>query len=128
MVLTNFHALRDKSEELRKVEWRRLVLDEAQAINNRKNGFEQACEMRAEHKWSLSGTPVKNRLRDLQPHLELIGAASEGKKGRQYEAMAEARVLHGVALRRTGDFNVQQLTNVAWVFANEDQKDAEMWP
>ena len=44
VVLTNYEALRAKAP-LQDVEWRRVVLDESQAINNKKNGFEQACTL-----------------------------------------------------------------------------------
>jgi len=97
LILTNYHAMRDYSEELLKVQWRRLVLDESHAINDRKNGFDVACRLEAEIKWSVSGTPMKNKLKDFDAHLELIGASGQYK----CDDMKTQSALLGVALRRT---------------------------
>ena len=96
LVLTNETHLRDHTDTLLGVEWRRVVLDESQRINNRKHDFGAACSLRAEHKWSLSGTPVENRIDDFGPHLELIGASKLTA-----EMMSDPEKLAGVCLRRT---------------------------
>ena len=65
IVLTNYHRLRDNSAELMTIDWRRLILDESHAINNMKNGFDNACQLKCDFKWSATGTPRKNKISDF---------------------------------------------------------------
>ena len=95
LVLTNYHHLRDKATEgLNGTSWLRLVLDESQFINNRNFGFDNACGLDAEIKWSVSGTPVTNNLEDFTQHLRLIGSRLRAED-------MKTDALHGIALRRT---------------------------
>eukprot|EP00965_Chrysotila_dentata_P205249 6182846-Pleurochrysis_carterae.AAC.1 len=88
VLLTNYDSLRGKLELLLGVEWRRVVLDESHAINNSQNGFDAACKLIADSRWSLSGTPIKNKSKDFNKHLVFIRAPLDS-------------ALRGVALRRT---------------------------
>ncbi|KAF2838203.1 DNA repair protein, RAD5 [Patellaria atrata CBS 101060] len=48
------------------VEYFRVILDEAHNIKNRQSKTAKACyEIRAKHRWVLTGTPIVNRLEDL---------------------------------------------------------------
>jgi DNA repair protein RAD5 len=48
------------------VEYFRVILDEAHMIKNRQSKTARACyEIAAEHRWTLTGTPIVNRLEDL---------------------------------------------------------------
>ncbi|KAL2821534.1 SNF2 family N-terminal domain-containing protein [Aspergillus granulosus] len=48
------------------VEFFRVILDEAHIIKNRRSKTARACyELKATHRWVLTGTPIVNRLEDL---------------------------------------------------------------
>lgn len=48
------------------VNWFRIVLDEAHQIRNQKsNTFNACCEIQAERRWAVSGTPMQNYLNDM---------------------------------------------------------------
>ncbi len=65
VVCTYGLALRD-IDKLSKVKWSNLVLDEAQAIKNSQSKTSQAiCNIEADWKVALTGTPVENHLGEL---------------------------------------------------------------
>ncbi|KAJ5782733.1 hypothetical protein N7457_004507 [Penicillium paradoxum] len=48
------------------VEFFRVILDEAHVIKNRRSkSARSCCELKATHRWALTGTPIVNRLEDL---------------------------------------------------------------
>ncbi|THX08226.1 hypothetical protein D6D18_01875 [Aureobasidium pullulans] len=57
---------RGSSGGLFSIEYFRVILDEAHSIKNRQSKTARACyEIAAEHRWTLTGTPIVNRLEDL---------------------------------------------------------------
>jgi SNF2 family DNA or RNA helicase len=57
------------------VYWNRIILDEAHVIRDRLTLCAQAiCQLRAERRWAVSGTPIQNRLTDLSTILAFLQA------------------------------------------------------
>jgi len=66
LVLTSYALVRRDAEELSKVGFRYLILDEAQNIKNADSATAQACKgIPSEQRLALTGTPLENRLSEL---------------------------------------------------------------
>jgi SWI/SNF-related matrix-associated actin-dependent regulator of chromatin subfamily A3 len=53
--------------------WRRVVLDEGHTIRNpRSKAALAACNLRADSRWTLTGTPIINSLRDLYSQIRFL--------------------------------------------------------
>ncbi|KAJ3695630.1 hypothetical protein LUZ60_001007 [Juncus effusus] len=58
---------------LGKVNWYRVVLDEAQSIKNHRTQVARACwSLRAKRRWCLSGTPMQNSVDDLFSYFRFL--------------------------------------------------------
>ena len=85
LVITTYALAARDAAELSDIAWRRLVVDEAQAIKNA--ATRQAVAVRAlpaRHRIAVTGTPVENRLADLWSIMEfanpgLLGTAQAFK-------------------------------------------------
>ncbi len=114
IITTYATAVRD-IEALEKIEWGRVVLDEAQAIKNPANDTaQQLRRLNAHSRIALTGTPIENGLGDLWAILDftnpgLVGArpqfiASLSGNGEGGRAQGESalRALNGILVfRRT---------------------------
>ena len=57
-----------------KVEWDRIVIDEAHVIRNKKSKMHKACKnLPSKIRWALSATPVMNKMTDVVHMLDWIG-------------------------------------------------------
>ncbi|KAI8949691.1 hypothetical protein F4801DRAFT_580228 [Xylaria longipes] len=70
LIVTTYQTLRsefaNKKSQLHKIEWYRIVLDEAHVIRRPSNTFYSTClELEARSRWCLTGTPIQNRLMDI---------------------------------------------------------------
>ncbi|MEW6434474.1 MAG: SNF2-related protein [Myxococcota bacterium] len=66
VVLTSYSLIRRDVEDLRKLKYRTVILDEAQNIKNADSATAQACKLvEGAHKVALTGTPLENRLTEL---------------------------------------------------------------
>ncbi|KAB2573725.1 SNF2-related protein [Lasiodiplodia theobromae] len=58
---------------LHSVQWRRVVLDEAQAIKNYRSATSLACRaLKSRYRWALSGTPILNSALELYPYFKFL--------------------------------------------------------
>jgi SNF2 family DNA or RNA helicase len=96
LVTTYATATRD-ADELAAVAWRRLVLDEAQAVKNSRAAYARAVRrFDAEHRVALTGTPVENRLSELWSVMDVLNPGLLGT--------ADAfRARYAVPVERHGD-------------------------
>ncbi len=66
VVITSYALVRRDIEELKKHEFRYVILDESQNIKNATSQTSKSVkELRSKHRLALSGTPIENRLEEL---------------------------------------------------------------
>ncbi len=66
LIVTNYALLRRDLDQLSKVEWSAVILDEAQFVKNPDAAVSRAARaLRARHRLALTGTPLENRALDL---------------------------------------------------------------
>jgi superfamily II DNA or RNA helicase len=71
LILSTYGLLRRDAELLAGVDWSLVALDEAQNIKNAASATARAVRnLRASHRFALTGTPVENRLAELWSILE----------------------------------------------------------
>ena len=79
LVVTTYATATRDVDELSGYGWRRVVLDEAQAV---KNSLSQAAkavkQLRAGHRVALTGTPVENRLAELWSIMDFLNQGMLG--------------------------------------------------
>ncbi|XP_033220941.1 uncharacterized protein LOC117175343 [Belonocnema kinseyi] len=76
VIITTIHILKSECGRkigLFKVNWKRVVLDEAHIVRNPETSMSQsACSLSAEKRWALTGTPVQNKPLDLFALLKFL--------------------------------------------------------
>ncbi|MFC1891969.1 DEAD/DEAH box helicase, partial [Thermodesulfobacteriota bacterium] len=73
LVITSYALMRIDFTIFDKIKWNYLILDEAQVIKNPSAQVTQAVKkLAAEHRLSLSGTPVENSPVDLWSHFDFL--------------------------------------------------------
>ncbi|MCL2783480.1 MAG: DEAD/DEAH box helicase, partial [Propionibacteriaceae bacterium] len=73
LVITTYQTLLRDQEELGAVQWRRVVLDEAQAVKNAATRAAKAVRtLPSDHRVALTGTPVENRLAELRSIMDFL--------------------------------------------------------
>jgi superfamily II DNA or RNA helicase len=58
---------------LQKIVWSRVVFDEAHHLRNGGSRFFGACELKADIRWLVTGTPIQNRKKDFYNLCEVLG-------------------------------------------------------
>ncbi|KZL87419.1 snf2 family domain-containing protein [Colletotrichum incanum] len=110
--------LQQETGVLHCIEWHRVVLDEVHCIKNHLTHAAFACfELKAKHRWAVSGTPLINAAHELFSYIKFIrvqGVKDFGDYLREYQAGIKTkpkynRLVHEVMYRRTqGDFFLGQ--------------------
>ncbi|KAG8627431.1 hypothetical protein KVT40_004914 [Elsinoe batatas] len=71
-----------KMDALAKLNWYRVVLDEAHSIKNMQTGWFKGCSaISSPRRWAVTGTPVQNKLDDLGALIKFIKLAPFHEKG-----------------------------------------------
>ena len=79
LVFTTYQTARRDLDFLQKITWEYVVLDESQYIKNPQSGvFKAVGELNANHRVSLSGTPIENSLSDLWAQMEFLNPGMLG--------------------------------------------------
>ena len=95
VVITSFAMARLDEKLLRRLEWRRVVVDEAQNIKNPQAAQTKAIlKLPARHRLALTGTPVENRLLDLWSIFNFLNPGYLGKEA-QFRKSFEAPIQKG---------------------------------
>ncbi|MFK8271063.1 DEAD/DEAH box helicase [Capnocytophaga stomatis] len=73
MIFTSYPIVTRDAKIFQKQEFRYIILDESQRIKNKNSQiFKAIHEIKAQHKISLSGTPIENSLSDLWSQMQFI--------------------------------------------------------
>ncbi|HVH20876.1 MAG TPA: DEAD/DEAH box helicase [Pseudonocardia sp.] len=97
LVVTTYATAARDGDELAGLAWRRLVLDEAQAIKNSRAQHARAVRrFDAEHRVALTGTPVENRLSELWSVMDVLNPGLLGSAER-------FRTRYAIPVERHGD-------------------------
>jgi len=80
LLITSYTLARKDSKLLGALQWRRIVLDEAQNIKNPKAAQTKAIlKLNGDSRLALTGTPVENRLMDLWSIFNFLNPGYLGK-------------------------------------------------
>ena len=81
VIITSYTLVRKDAKLFDRVDWQRIVLDEAQNIKNPKAAQTKAIlKLNAPHRLALTGTPVENRLLDLWSIFNFLNPGYLGKQ------------------------------------------------
>ncbi len=101
VVTTYGTAIRD-IDDLVSADWRRVVLDEAQAVKNSQSQAAKAVRrLRAPHRVALTGTPVENRLSELWALMDFLNPGLLGSQ-------EQFRTRYAIPVERHGDAGTAQ--------------------
>jgi SNF2 family DNA or RNA helicase len=74
VVIAPYSLLTEDTMMLHKIKWGRIVLDEGHEIRNPSSSkFKSVCQLHADIRWILSGTPVFNSMKDFVTLCTFIG-------------------------------------------------------
>lgn len=81
IVLTSYHLLYRDYEQLRRIKWSGIILDEAQNIKNPMSRQSRAARaLEAEYRIALTGTPLENHVGDLWAVMDFLNPGLLGSR------------------------------------------------
>jgi len=96
LVVTTYGLMLRDAEALREMSWRRIVLDEAQAVKNAATRAAVAARsLPSTHRFAVTGTPVENRLGDLWSLMEFANPGLLGQPSAFKQRFATPIERHG---------------------------------
>jgi non-specific serine/threonine protein kinase len=129
LVLTTYSVAARDAVDLAGIDWRRVVVDEAQAIKNAATRQAEAVRaLPARHRIAVTGTPVENRLADLWSIMQFANPGLLGPAATFRKKYAEPIERHGDAeaaerLRRiTGPFVLRRLKTDSSIISDLPEK------
>ena len=135
LVITTYGTVLRDQEELAGYDWRRVAVDEAQAIKNARSRQARAVRgLSAAHRLALTGTPVENHLTELWSIMEfanpgLLGSAAGFRKrfAKPIEADGDAEAA-GLLRRATGPFVLRRLkTDRSIITDLPEKQEIKVW-
>jgi non-specific serine/threonine protein kinase len=103
LIITSYGVLQRDVQQLNKIEFDTIILDEAQAIKNAKTKLAKCCfSLRAKHRFCLTGTPIENHLGELWSLFNFLMPGflgSEAQFNRLYKFPIEKE--HNDAIQKT---------------------------
>ena len=98
LVVTTYGLMLRDIDALREMNWRRVVLDEAQAVKNAATRAAVAVRsLPSTHRFAVTGTPVENRLGDLWSLMEFANPGLLGRPSAFKQRFATPIERHGDA-------------------------------
>ncbi len=138
IILTSYTTLRLDLSFLQSLTYSCLILDEAQMIKNSHTQIAQAvCQLNAQMRLCLTGTPIENHLQELGSHFrflmpDLFGPKEEfeaniqaAQVDRRYLDRIKRKVAPFLLRRRKQDVATDlpaRLEQVVWIEMSEDQQ------
>lgn len=76
IILTTYHMLltqKNQKNDLREIEWGRIIFDEAHHLRNKKNKlYTAALKLKSKIKWLITGTPIQNKIQDIYSLFDIL--------------------------------------------------------
>ncbi|KAJ3333733.1 DNA repair protein rad16 [Blyttiomyces sp. JEL0837] len=86
--------LKKEKSLLHSIDWGRVILDEAHSIKDRSCSTARAVfNLKGRFKWSVTGTPLQNRVGELYSLIRFMGADGCGHTGHQHFCWWNAEIL-----------------------------------
>ena len=72
IVITTYGHLVHPAASLFSIKWNRIIFDEAHHLRNKGRAFKGAMNLHRESVWMLTGTPIQNKLSDLNAYWKML--------------------------------------------------------
>jgi SNF2 family DNA or RNA helicase len=136
IVLTTYNMIQSNKTQnpkkthenlLTKIQWNRLVFDEAHHLRNKRTERYISCEkIKAEIKWLISGTPIQNKRSDLYNLFKIIGIKTVNQDN--VKQLAEKYILRRTKAEVGIDLPpvIKEERQVQWTNKYEQQMSEEL--